>query len=399
VRDWEQELLDRLNRAAASGRPLMSERSGTIPAENYASPERLALERRHVFQRFPLLVGLSSMARHPGDFFTHDHTGVPILVVRGRDGELRAFINACRHRGVKVACEPAGSGKSTFICRYHGWSYDLDGRLRGVPLEYGFPGLDRSGRGLVPLPVGERFGLVFVRLEPDATLDLGAFLGPMCRDLEDFELDRHVVFESSSRTVSGNWKLMIDANLEVYHVPVLHKRTGAPLFRDHLLVHDAWDPHARFLLPHQQIPGFPSAADEHRGIRKHAGVLYFIFPNTFVFFMIRGVNVLVTFPVDESHCRVNGFTLVEDGPADPVAREFLKVSYNWYWSTILEDIEVVEAAQPTLHTGANRDLLVGRYEFGLQRFHGLLQDAIAQRSGSSPGPDLAMPAAGELRAR
>ena len=126
------------------------------------------------------------------------------------------------------------------------------------------------------------------------------------------------------------------------------------------------------------MPGFPTAVDEHRGIRKHAGVLYFVFPNTFVFFMLRTVNILSTFPLDEGRCVVEGVTVVEGGPVDSVQKEFLDWAYKWYWSTIREDIEVAELAQAGMLSGANQEFLAGRYEFGVQRFHELLENAIVE---------------------
>jgi phenylpropionate dioxygenase-like ring-hydroxylating dioxygenase large terminal subunit len=372
---WEAALLDRVRQAVSSRQPQMSERTARIPAEHYFSPDRLALERRNVFGKLPVLVGFSSQIAQPGDFLTHDRAGVPLLLTRDREGALHAFLNVCRHRGLKVAEPPCGSGRSNFVCRYHGWSYDLDGQLRGVPLPYGFPDLDRGARGLVPLPVAEMCGLIFVRTSPGPAIDLREFLAPLVQDFETFGLGDHVVFASSNRVVQGNWKLLIDANLEGYHVPVLHRQSGALAFHEHVVVHDGWDPHARFLLPLKGFPGYPAPEDAHRGIRNHAGVLYVVFPNTFIFFLMRSAHVLTTFPLDEERSLVQAATLVEDGTADEAGRQFLQANYDWYWTTIFEDIEAVESIQAAVRSGANREFLVGRYEFGLERFHAALEAA------------------------
>jgi phenylpropionate dioxygenase-like ring-hydroxylating dioxygenase large terminal subunit len=378
--DWEASLFARVQRVVSSRQPQMADRTGRIPVENYTSSERLALERANVFAQTPLLAGFSAQVPNPGDFLTHDRTGVPLLITRDREGALHAFLNVCRHRGLKVAEPPCGSGRTNFVCRYHGWSYDLDGQLKGVPLAYGFPDLDRAASGLVPLPVDERHGLIFVRTTPGAALDLEAFLAPLARDFETFGLGDHVVFDTSSRVVKGNWKLMIDANLEGYHVPVLHRQSGALAFHEYVVVHDGWDRHARFLLPLKGFPGYPTPQDAHRGIRNHAGVLYVIFPNTLVFFLMRSVHVLTTFPLDPDHSLVQGATLVEKGEVDEAGEQFLQANYDWYWTTIFEDIEAVESIQAAARSGANREFITGRYEFGLDRFHAALEAACR------PGP-------------
>jgi phenylpropionate dioxygenase-like ring-hydroxylating dioxygenase large terminal subunit len=380
---WEAALLERVEQLVSSGRPQMVEQTARIPAENYYSPERLALERQNVFSKFPLLVGFSSQIPNPGDFLTHDRAGVPLLLTRDREGVLHAFLNVCRHRGLKVAEPACGSGRANFVCRYHGWSYDLDGKLSGVPLPYGFPDLDRAASGLVSLPVAELYGLIFVRTWPGPALDLREYLAPLRHDFEAFGLGDHVIFQSSNRVVQGNWKLMLDANLEGYHVPVLHRASGALAFHPYVVVHDGWDPHARFLLPLKGgFPGYPAAQDAHRGIRNHAGVLYVIFPNTLVFFLMRTVHVLTTFPIDADRSLVQGFTLVEKGPVDEAGEQFLQASYDWYWTTIFEDIEAVESIQAAVRSGANREFITGRYEFGLERFHSALEAAC--RPGSAP---------------
>jgi phenylpropionate dioxygenase-like ring-hydroxylating dioxygenase large terminal subunit len=175
--------------------------------------------------------------------------------------------------------------------------------------------------------------------------------------------------------VNGNWKLMLDANLESYHVPVLHRQSGALAFHEYVVVHDGWDQHARFLLPLKSFPGYPAPEDAHRGIRNHAGVLYVVFPNTLIFFLMRSVHVLTTFPLDADHSLVQGATLVEQGAVDEASRPFLQGNYDWYWTTIFEDIEAVESTQAAIRSGANREFITGRYEFGLARFHAALQAA------------------------
>src|SRR5262249_59115777 len=131
----------------------------------------------------------SAAVPETGSYVARDAAGTPILAVRGSDGQVRAFRNACRHRGTQLA---AGAGcEKAFVCRYHGWTYGLDGRLRHVPDEHGFPGLDKSTRGLVPVATVERHGLVFVTQEQPAfdldVDDLPPVIAPTLRLLRTVE--------------------------------------------------------------------------------------------------------------------------------------------------------------------------------------------------------------------
>ena len=132
----------------------------------YSCRERARLERDRLFRERPLFMGLSTRLAEPGDYLTEDVAGMPVLVTRGADGEVRAFANICRHRGAPVA-QGCGTARA-FICPYHGWTYDLTGKLSGTTDKVGFAGIDLASHGLVRLPAAERHGMMFVRPEPIA---------------------------------------------------------------------------------------------------------------------------------------------------------------------------------------------------------------------------------------
>ena len=154
------------------------------PVEGYYDPTRFQREVDLLFRRYPIVVGFSSQLRKAGDFVVHNDTGQPILVTRGTDGVLRAFLNVCRHRGAAVEQKPCGANKRAFVCAYHGWSYDLTGRLVGVTDGAAFGEIDKSKHGLRRLKVAEKYGLVWVvptALEEgeDAGFDIDGYLGPL----------------------------------------------------------------------------------------------------------------------------------------------------------------------------------------------------------------------------
>src|SRR3984893_12475932 len=159
----------------------------------YTDPERLANEQRVLFRQHPILMGFASEWSTPGSFRTDDYAGVPVLVVRGRDTKLRAFLNVCRHRGAKVA-QGCGSA-AAFTCPYHGWTYGADGVLRGLPEEAtSFPGVRAERPGLAPLPLAEKYGMVWGRptaADRSADFDIEPWLEALGPDLASWRLDTY----------------------------------------------------------------------------------------------------------------------------------------------------------------------------------------------------------------
>jgi phenylpropionate dioxygenase-like ring-hydroxylating dioxygenase large terminal subunit len=170
--------------------------------------------------------------------------GVPVLLARGRDGNVRAFLNVCTHRGA-ILTEGCGSA-SRFVCPYHGWTFDNEGALVGVSSRADFGDLDVATKALRQFPVLEKAGLIWVVLDPDSQLDIGVFLSGFDTMLDEFGLDTWHVLDS--RTLEGaNWKLAFDAHLEFYHLPVLHRNTFGNVSPKAFYYH--FGPHQRLTRP------------------------------------------------------------------------------------------------------------------------------------------------------
>src|SRR4051812_11565297 len=158
------------------------------PVADYTCPQQAARERDLFFRNGPINIGLTALLPKPGDWMTHDYTGVPMLFVRRQDGTLGGFLNACRHRGARVA-EGHGSGEKDFRCPYHGWCYGLDGSLIARPAEPSFAGADRATHGLRPLPVVEKYGMIWAAANPDTRFDANELLCGLEVDLAAYGLD------------------------------------------------------------------------------------------------------------------------------------------------------------------------------------------------------------------
>jgi glycine betaine catabolism A len=210
---------------------------GTEPMsyEDSISQEFFDLEREAIFKRAWLNVGRVEQLARNGSYFTKE-LGVArtsVVIVRDKEGEIRAFHNVCRHRGNKLVWndfpreETSGVARQ-FVCKYHGWRYDLDGSLNFVQQEGEFFDLDKADFGLVPVHVDVWAGFIFVNLAEEPEQTLRDFLGPMVTALEDYPFEKMTERWFYRSPVGANWKLFMDAFQEFYHAPVLHARQTPP---------------------------------------------------------------------------------------------------------------------------------------------------------------------------
>jgi len=222
MRQTLESLLDLYNAAA----PL--EEAFTIPALWYFDPLIEQAERQQVFGANWIAVGRKDQVASEGQFFTVEIAGEPIVVVRGSDGVLRAFFNVCRHHAAAVANLPCGTVQ-LLRCPYHGWTYGLDGSLKGAPEFAGVCNFDRQANGLVPLRVEIWEQFVFISLDPDAA-PLITFLGNLTERLSTLGLDQLRFFARKTYTLACNWKVYVDNYLDGgYHVPHMHKGLNSVL--------------------------------------------------------------------------------------------------------------------------------------------------------------------------
>ena len=199
-----------------------------IPVDRYTSDEFLRLEREFLWTKVWVLAGRIDDVPKAGDFFTFDGLGSPMIVIRGRDGEIRAFYNTCRHRGAPVVRDARGSSR-LLRCQYHSWSYDIDdGTLVSVPDERDFVGLDKSERCLATVRCETWDGWIFVNQNPDAPR-LREWLGTIVQELGELQGDSLRTVFRQSEIVPCNWKVTAEAFLEVYHFRHIHSRNGESL--------------------------------------------------------------------------------------------------------------------------------------------------------------------------
>ncbi len=198
-----------------------------IPAERYEDERFLELEREHVFGRSWLLAAHASELPETGDFLLAEETGAPIVVVRTESGEVKAYYNACTHRGAAVVQQESGQVRG-FKCPYHSWAWDLDGKLLGRPDEHDFASKDSECLKLASLRCESWGGWIFVNRDSQAQ-PLLETLGPIPAEMDDFHVGELRQAHKKSLTVACNWKVVLEAFLEVYHLKHIHPNTAGML--------------------------------------------------------------------------------------------------------------------------------------------------------------------------
>lgn len=194
-----------------------------IPAARYTSQEFYDLEKAHLWSKTWLFVGLDTEFEGAGSYRTYTLNDAPVVVVRGKDGELRAFHNVCQHRGSKLMKEESGTAHN-MRCLYHCWTYNLQGELQFVPDDHYYADLDKPSRGLKPIRC-EKFGnLVFLNFDPDAP-PLMEYLTDIPEVWADIPLDDLILFDRFSFEIDCNWKCVQDNFAENYHAKYVHENT------------------------------------------------------------------------------------------------------------------------------------------------------------------------------
>jgi phenylpropionate dioxygenase-like ring-hydroxylating dioxygenase large terminal subunit len=349
--------------------------------EEYYDPARYQREVSLLFRRHPIMVAFSGQLRKAGDFVVHNDTGQPILVVRGTDGTLRAFLNVCRHRSASVEVKPCGSNKRAFVCPYHGWSYDLTGRLVGITDGAAFGDVDRSQYGLRRLKVAEKYGLVWVvptALEQgeDAGLDIDSYLGPLQVDLSGWNMQDWELHSSEPIRPRMNWKLVIDTFLELYHFRYLHPGTVYPLFLDNIATYERMDRHLRMAAAKRTLTELEGQPKETWRILDHAIVLYQLFPNTVLTYTQDHCGVFTSFPVSPDESVMHFSVLVSPEEKAKKPESYWKANVDLFAIALSEDFAIGESIQRNFPTGANSRQTFGKFEKALGWYHREVEAAV-----------------------
>lgn len=349
------------------------------PVENYLDPRRFADELR-MLRSFPSVFIPSAAIPNPGDHVERVCFGTPLFAVRGSDRRARVFRNACRHRGMALVEGPGCS--HALVCRYHGWTYRLDGTLAHVPHADAFPDLNMSTRGLVEVTSNEVDGLIVIdALDSDAASTEEAVEaltdGSPWRD-KLVPAERFVAAKSA--VLQLNWKVLIEQFGEGYHIRSTHRDTFFPLQYDDLNVVETFGPNSRITFPYRNIERLRDRPESRWTTKERMTFVYQLFPNAMIATFPDQVSVVVVDPVDVDHSMITTYTFV----TPEFAEAALIADARQDGSTptliergLIEDNEMSLGVQHGLRSGANAFVEFGRHESAIGHFHATLDQRLA----------------------
>lgn len=335
----------------------------------FTDPVIAERERELVFGRVPSIVCHSSELPSAGCFLTLQMPRNRVIVVRQRDGGVKAFVNMCRHRGALLEGNERGRCR-LFSCGYHRWSYDTDGSLRSVTHERTFGEIDRQSHGLIELSAEERHGFVWLIDGADAQIDVAKWLGPEADEmLSGYGLGALVVFRSEGFDEPVNWKVMQDAFIDNYHIQYAHPNSAAKHVHTNVQVVEDFGRHARMMTPRKTIDRYLQEDPGSNSLARHVIDGHFLLPNST---LLRQPDhfQLLTFrphPKEPGRCRMEMRLLVPTVADSGMGEERWTAIWDKNWRILLEvlheeDLPLLRSAQLALESANGGPLLLGRNE-------------------------------------
>lgn len=379
-----------------------------VPVEPYISPEYFEKEREHVFKKSWLNVAREEDLPNPGDYFVKEIEifKTSILVMRGLDGNIRAFHNICRHRGNKLVYNEGPGNAKVISCRFHGWSYGNEGQLRFIPAEEQSYGINKNSYDLVPLGCDTWAGFVFIHYEAQPKEGLKDYLGELHDRYKDYPFAQMQCISSFSAVLKANWKTAEDAFQEAMHVPYIHGITMGDAFVNsenphcHITWAELYKRHrtgsvfgapqqGRNLFPTERVAfteyaGFTQGADENGAglpgvnpskMDNWAFDINVVFPNVFIDPGTSQFFTMHFWPIDVHTTRweFRLYMFPADKPAQKVAQKYTDVVMR---DAGLEDLSTVETTQKALESGVLKTLPYSDQEVMLRHNLYVVEDAI-----------------------
>ena len=365
-----------LANALARGEAAMGDAIVRLPTSLYTDPARYEREQRALFDAMPLLLAPSAMLPKRNMAVPHDGYGTPLIITRDNDGRAHVFANVCRHRGTRLLDGDHVVPAKRIICPYHAWAYGSGGALTGLPRADCFPDFDKAEHGLIEFPVLEAGGLIWFAKSRQADFAHSAALGP---DMDAFGLAGLHLYRRKTHEVAANWKLVIDAFLESYHVQRLHAATIANFFADGITAADKIGPHQRAAVGRADYLAKVDF-DDWGAVRRAVTYTYQLYPSAVVIVSPDYINLLIVMPQSVGQCLVEDIMLIAEAPATNEAEAHWQRSWDLLDGGTFgaEDFHAAALGQRGLESGLLDHITLGTLENGIAQFHRQVETSLDQ---------------------
>jgi Rieske 2Fe-2S family protein len=367
--------------------------TGPVPVDSCTSEDFYQREQDRVFRRMWLNVARDEDLPRNGDYIvkTLKVNSTSVLLVRGKDGKVRAFHNVCQHRGNRLAWEDKGHCNGMFVCRFHAWAYDQEGKLKYVSDEANFYDIDKSTLGLKPIAADVWEGFIFINLDPSPSETLHEFLAGMTSQLAGYPFEAQPRIFTYHIDEQTNWKVLLDAQNEIYHLPFLHKRsfpvfgpTNAQHFTRYLAF-TRFGRHTVYSVEEAKVERPTPVERIVDGLVPATGKLpqmmgwfdfYTVFPNMCILFLGQSYLTYNIWPegVNRTHWEINLYGPPVRNPAERFGLEYRVTRLRELWQ---EDASNHEEIQASLNTGAISHFQFQDEEIQIRHFHKMIRDAVA----------------------
>lgn len=351
----------------------------TIDPKIYVDSAVAEAERDNLFYRQPMMAAHASEIAESGTFARVALNRTEVILTRKQDGSVGAFVNACRHRGARLVDEESGR-RRLFTCKYHGWTYDNAGALKAITFADSFGARPCAELGLIPLPVEERHGFIWIVEDPAASIDVAAFLGPaMDAAMSRLGLDRFHMYKGEVIELPQNWKVMADGLLDGYHVRFLHGKTIAPYVYHNIMTMDLLTDHAIWGTARKRIDEVRGVPPGEVDVNRYLLFGAFVGPNAQLTLHPHHVEFYTIYqhPDGPHKSRVHLRFLTPEKIEAAAQRDVLDKNYDILLKAVMEeDVPVGNTIQANAAMPQIGEIMLGRNEILNQLFHRSYQKAM-----------------------